>query len=162
MNSSLLFRLASMPLTTQLYIHFTHIIFLKRNLFATKCDIDVITVQKFTSGRCVWGFSIVAPHPIDEHWSSDHFVRERNVVYIMGWVYTNILSTILCSFQFLNSIFFFFFLELLLFYSLQRRITSMNIQHLPVIFEGFFCFILFLWKTPAHCAVVYIILHTGT
>lgn len=62
---SLLFRLASMPLTTQLYIHFTHIFSQKEIYFATNCDNNVITVQKFTSGQCLWGSNIVAPHPID-------------------------------------------------------------------------------------------------
>lgn len=37
------------PIIQTFYAH----IFPKRNLFATKCDTDVITVQKFTSGQCV-------------------------------------------------------------------------------------------------------------
>lgn len=35
----------------------------------------------------------------------------------------------------------------------------MNVQRLPVTFE---LFLFFLWKKLAHCAVVYITLHTGT
>lgn len=59
--SSLLFRLAKYAINNPI-IHkfYSHI--LKRNLFATKCDNDVITVQKFTSGQCVCEASIQLHH----------------------------------------------------------------------------------------------------
>lgn len=55
-NGFLFFKLASM-LTIQLYIQFTHIsiiiffLYLLRNLLATKCNTNVITIQKITSGQ---------------------------------------------------------------------------------------------------------------
>lgn len=90
------------------YILLTY--FLKRNLFATECNINVITVSKFTSGQCVWGCSIVAPHPIDAHWSSDHFVWERDAVYNNGLnLHKHIEHNILFFSNFLNSSSSFFF-----------------------------------------------------
>lgn len=57
---------------------FTYISFGNKSICYSVCDKDVITIQKFTSGRCAWSFRIAAPQLIDWHWS---FLLEGKKVF---------------------------------------------------------------------------------
>lgn len=155
-NSSLLFRLASMPITTQLYIHFTHIFSEKKSICYKvwqRCNHS--SKVHFRTMCMRLQYSCTTPNRRTLKLSSFCFWK-RNVVYIMGWIYTNIFSTIFCHFPYSKIvssllIFFFFyslFLEFL--YSLLRRITAVKTDSVSRLIWN-----QILWKTPAHCAVVY-------
>lgn len=135
------------------YTNILLIYFLERNLFAKVWDKDITTIQKFTSGQCVWSFRIAAPQLVDWHWSADSFCwRKKKVVYRMGCVYTNIYSTMLL-FHIPKWIYF-------KMYFLLQSIGGYLHQTDLLVFEFFFFFFFFCGKKRHSVLLCIHTLHT--